>query len=66
MVKQFVVFGTEIYLYQPDPDDRLIKAKECVLCETLKEAKQIALQNLLDEYNTHVETIKSLRTKDVK
>ena len=66
MKKHFVVFNTDIFLYDPETDNRLIKEGHCVLCENIKEAKETALQNLLKEYNYNVEAIKVLKAGDFK
>lgn len=60
MAKHFVVFGSDIFLYDPETDDKLIAEKQCFYCETIKEAKQKALDFLKEEYDNNYSRIKSL------
>ena len=64
--KKFVVFEHEIYAYNPETDDRSIKLKQCIFCETLTEAKKVAKAALKKAYEYELKFIENGKYKDIR
>lgn len=65
-LKKFIVFNhdPEIYIYDPEVDDRLLATNKAKLFESLKDAKKAAKENLTAFYISKELFIDQLEYKD--
>lgn len=66
--KKFVVFENdwEIYLYNPDTDDRFLKEQRAIKFDSLKEAKQYATLMCNKRWKEELDKIDNFKYKDFK
>lgn len=65
MANEYVVYGSDIYVYHPESDDANIKTGACIHCKNIRMARVLALRELEQEYNDKKEQINKLLPKKI-